>query len=66
MSKIQLVIILMAIVAVIIIGIAAYVFTHLSGINLTQGIVLIAVAVAGLFLILAVILIILRNASAKK
>jgi hypothetical protein len=66
MSKLQVVIILMAIVAVIIIGIAAYIFTHLSGINLTQGIVLISVAVIGLFLILGVILIILRNASARK
>ncbi len=56
----------MAIVAVIIIGIAAYIFTHLSGINLTQGIVLISVAVTGLVIILAVILIILRNASARK
>jgi hypothetical protein len=66
MSKLQVVIILMAIVAVIIIGIAAYIFTHLSGINLTQGIVLISVAVTGLVIILAVILIILRNASARK
>jgi nitrate reductase gamma subunit len=66
MSRIQLVISLMVIVAVIIIGIAAYVFTHLSGINLTQGVVLIAVAVTGLLLILGVIIIILRSATAKK
>jgi hypothetical protein len=66
MSNLQLVITLMVIVAVIIIGIAAYIFTHLSGINLTQGVVLIAVAVTGLLLILGVIIIILRSATAKK
>jgi hypothetical protein len=66
MSKLHLVITLMAFVAVIIIGIAAYIFTHLSGLNLTQGIVLIAIAITGLLLILVVILIILRSAAAKK
>jgi hypothetical protein len=66
MSNVQLVIAIMVFVAVIIIGIAAYIFTHLSGINLTQGIILIAVAVAGLLLILGVIIIILRSATTKK
>jgi len=65
MSNLQLVIAIMVFVAVIIIGIAAYIFTHLSGINLTQGIILIAVAVAGLLLILGVIIIILRSATKK-
>ncbi len=66
MSKLQIIVALMTLVAVIIVAIAVYVFTHLSGINLTQGAVLIAVAVVGLFIIMGVIIILLRSINAKK
>jgi hypothetical protein len=57
---------LMAIVAIIIVVIAVYIFTHLSGINLTQGIVLIATAVVGLLIIMGVILMLLKSITSKK
>ena len=56
----------MAIVAVIIVVIAVYIFTHLSGINLTQGIILIIIAVIGLLIIMGVILMLLRSIASKK
>jgi hypothetical protein len=64
LSKVRLAIILMAIVALIIIGLAVFVFTHLSGISLDQGIILIVVAVIGLFLVMGIIIMLLRNINA--
>jgi hypothetical protein len=56
----------MSLVAVIIIGIAIFVFTHLSSINLNQSIVLIVIAVVGLLIIMGIIYLIMRNVYTKK
>jgi hypothetical protein len=61
MPQQKLIIALMSIVALIIIGIAIFVFTHLSGVNLTQGIVLIGIAVLGLILIIAIIFLAMKE-----
>ena len=66
MTRLQLVIILMAVVAAIIIGLAAYVFSHLSGITLNEGIVLVVIAVIGLFLVMAIIILFLKNMNVRK
>jgi hypothetical protein len=67
MTKTHLIFALMALVAVMIIGIAAFVFTHLSsGISLTQSIILIAIAVVGLFVIMGIIVVLMRSLTAKK
>jgi hypothetical protein len=66
MSKLQLIIALMAVVAVIIVGLAVFVFTHLSGIVLNQGIVLIVIAVIGLLLVTVIIFLLFRIITAKK
>jgi hypothetical protein len=66
MPRLKLIITLMTIVAIIIVGIAVYVFTHLSGIDLTQGIFLIAAAVVGLFLILSIIILIMKGLTVKR
>jgi hypothetical protein len=56
----------MLLVAAIIIGLAIFVFTHLSGIDLTQGIILIAVAVIGLFMVFGIIFLLMRSIYAAK
>ena len=57
----------MALVAVIIVALGIYVFTHLSaGISAGQGLVLAAIAIAGLFIIMGVIFILLKSIIAKK
>jgi len=62
-----IVIALMALVAVIIVALGIYVFTHLSaGISAGQGLVLAAIAIAGLFIIMGVIFILLKSIIAKK
>jgi hypothetical protein len=66
MSGLKLIISLMSVVAVIIIGLAVFVFTHLSGINLNEGIVLIVVAVVGLFLVTFIVFLLFKRITAKK
>jgi hypothetical protein len=66
MPQMKLIIGLMSLVAVIIIGIAIFVFTHLSSINLNQSIVLIVIAVVGLLIIMGIIYLIMRNVYTKK
>ncbi len=56
----------MVLVGVIIVGIAAYIFTHLSGISMTQAIVLIAIAIISLFILMGVILMLMKSTTAKK
>jgi hypothetical protein len=66
MTKLQLAIALISIVAVIIMSIAIYVFTHLTGIDMLPGIVLISIAVIGLLIIMGVIIILMKSITAKK
>jgi hypothetical protein len=66
MSSINLIITLMVLVAVIIIGIAIYVFTHLSGLNAAQGFILLGVAIGGLILVMGVIFMLVKNLNVKK
>jgi hypothetical protein len=66
MSQFKLLITLMSIVAVIIIGMAIFVFTHLSGLNLTQGIALIGLAVFGLIIVIFIIFLVMRSIKTKK
>ena len=66
MSKSQLIISLMTIVGIMILGIAIYVFTHLSGLSATQGFVLLGIAVAGLIIVMGIILVLVRSVNTKK
>lgn len=66
MHKLRLITTLMAVVAVLIIGIAAYVFTHSGSINMTTAIILVAVAVIGLFIIMGVIIMLMRSLIVKR
>jgi hypothetical protein len=66
MTKTQLIVALMILVGVIIVSIAAYVFTHLSGITMTTAIVLVSIAVISLFIIMGVILILMKSLIARK
>ena len=66
MSQNKLVLTLVSIVAVLIVGMSIFVFTHTSGIDLTQGILLIAVATSGLLIVLGVIYIIVRSVRSQK
>jgi ABC-type spermidine/putrescine transport system permease subunit II len=64
--NLKLLISLMAVAGAIIIGIAAYIFTHLSGLDLRQSIVLVALGVVGLGLIMVVLVLFLRGINPKK
>jgi hypothetical protein len=64
--NVKLLFTLIALAGVIIVGIAAYIFTHLSGIDLKQSIILIAFGIIGLVLITIVLAILLRALSPKK
>jgi hypothetical protein len=55
----------MALVGIIIVGLAAYIFTHLSGLDMTQGIVLVAIAIVALIIIMGVIFILFRSLTKK-
>jgi hypothetical protein len=66
MSQNKVLISLASIVAIIIIGMSIFVFTHLSGIGLTQGIMLIILSIIGLLLILGIIYIALRSVRNNK
>jgi hypothetical protein len=56
----------MSVVAVIIVGMAVFVFTHLSGLDLTQGIALIGLAVFGLIIVMLIIFLVMRSIKFKK
>jgi hypothetical protein len=66
MPQIKLIISLMSIVALIIIGVAIFLFTHLSGLNMTQGIVLVGVAIFGLILVIVIIFIVMKGVRIQK
>ena len=66
MSKQQVLVLLVALVGVIIIGLAAYVFTHLSGLSMTQGVVLVAIAIVALIIIMSVIFVLFRSLTRKQ
>jgi hypothetical protein len=66
MSKLKLAVALMSITALIIIGLAVYVLTHTGGISLSQGIILVSVAVIGLLLVMSAIIILVKSLTAKK
>ena len=66
MSQNKALISLASIVAIIIIGMSTFVFTHLSGIDLSQGIVLIILSIIGLLLILGIIYIAMRSVRNNK
>ena len=62
----KLLVVLMALAGIIILGIAVYVFTHLSGLDLRQAAVLIGLGVVGLILIATVLAMFLRSLGSKK
>ncbi len=66
LPNIKLLVALMVLSGVIILGVAVYVFTHLSGLDLRQAAVLIALGVVGLILIATVLAMFLRSLSPKK
>lgn len=66
MSKLSLIISLMTVVGIMILGIAIYLFTHLSGISATQGFILLGVAVVGLILVMGIILMFVKSVNTKK
>lgn len=66
MPRIQLIVSVMIIVAIIIIGLAIFVFTHLSGLNLVQTIILITIAAIGLILIAGLLFAFLRGVRSQK
>ena len=66
MSQNKALISLASIVAIIIIGMSIFVFTHLSGIDVSQGIVLIILSITGLLLILGIIYIAIRSVRNNK
>lgn len=61
MPKLRLVLTLMVVMAAIIIGIAVYLAVNYSAMNLTQGVVLIAIAVVGLLVFMGVLIVAIRN-----
>ncbi len=65
MSKLRIVFVLMSLVAIIIVGLAAYIFSHLNSLTATQGFILLGVAIAGLVLVLVVLLILFRSVYKK-
>lgn len=66
MPQIRLIISLMTIVAVIIIGVTVFVVTHLTGLNMIQGIVLISLGVIGLVIVMVILFLVMRNIRSRK
>jgi nitrate reductase gamma subunit len=66
MTKHKLILILNAVVAVIIIAIAAYTFSNYSTIDKTQGLIMIAVGIIGIFIVLGIIIVLMRSLNNKK
>jgi hypothetical protein len=56
----------MTVVGLMILGIAIYLFTHLSGISATQGFILLGIAVVGLILVMGIILMLVKSVNTKK
>jgi nitrate reductase gamma subunit len=56
----------MAAVAIIIVGIAAYTFSHFSAIDMKQGLIMIAVGIIGIFIVMGIIILLIRHANLKK
>ena len=63
MPKLRLILSLMAIMAVIIIAIAVYLAGNYTTINLTQGVILIAVAVTGLLVFMGILIVAIRSSN---
>jgi hypothetical protein len=57
---------LMALAGAIIVGIAAYVFTHLHGLDFRETVILVALAVVGLLLIIIVLALFMRFVNQKR
>ena len=66
MSPQRMIVGLMVAVAVIIVGIAAYTFSHFSAISVNQGLILIAVGVIGIFIIMGIIILLVKSINMKK
>ena len=66
MPRLKLILALMSIVAVIIIGMAIYVFTNFSNIDLVRAIILAAVGVIALFIVFGTVYLLYRGMTAKK
>lgn len=66
MPKMNLVVALMIVAGLIIVALAAYIFTHISGLNFGQTIVLLVIGVVGLFIIMLVLFLLMRGMNAKK
>lgn len=64
-SRLRLVIGLMAAAAVIIIGMAVYLFTHFSSMDSTQGIILAIIAIAALFIVTGVMAVLFKSLTAS-
>ena len=65
-SRLKLVITLMAVIAVIIIAMAVYVFLNYSNMGLSQGIVLGIIGVIALFVLFGVFVILVKSLTARK
>jgi len=63
MPKSRLILSLMAIMAVIIIAIAVYLAGNYTTINLTRGVILIAVAVTGLLVFMGILIVAIRSSN---
>jgi len=63
MPKLRLILSLMAIMAVIIIAIAVYLAGNYTTINLTRGVILIAVAVTGLLVFIGILIVAIRSSN---
>ena len=66
MPGLKSIIALISVVAVLIIAVAVYLALNYSKINMTQGLILIALAMMGLFIGIAVILIVARGRLSQK
>ncbi len=65
MSSSRLILGILTVAAVVIIGMAAYIFTHFHSMSLTQEIILIALALVILFAIMGVLVVLTRSAGKK-
>jgi len=66
MPKARLIIALISLVAIVIVGLAIYLLTHFSTINLSQGIALIAIAIAALLIVMVLLVVLTRSIAPKK
>lgn len=66
MPKFPLILALMAIVAVIIIAMAIYVFTNFSRIDFMQSLILIGIGVAGIIIVVVILVILYKSNTSRK